>query len=221
MTNETCSSPCLSKCALSYGIYRLDSSCLLSHFYPDDLPEDWRLEYYNNEFSVILTTLEELDMEMGLNNNSMTAMCENISHIINELHEYFILLIELTPDVLDSLTNGQLEQLKNLSSTRANLYFVQSTESASQINIDAAEFTLFQLNSLFTRESIDQDSLVGERTCCLLIKEKCQLKPPVLRQLLEYCIQLTGKQDECWVLFSSEEHALENCRNAILMDSFM
>lgn len=226
MTNETCSSPWVSKGDLNYGIYRLDSPCLQSHLYPDDLPGDWRLEYYNNEFSVILTTLEELAVEMGLNRNSVIAMCANITHIVDELHEYFMLLIELTPDELDSFSNDELEQLQNFSSTRANFYFIRSTESASQINIDVTDFALFQLVILFTkeaptRESIDRDSLVEERTHCLLIKEKCLLKPPVLRQLLECCLQLADKQDECWVLFSSEQHALENCRNAILMDSLM
>jgi hypothetical protein len=233
MTNKTCSN----RGALSYGIYRLDNPCLLSHLYPYDLPEDWRLEYYNNEFNVILTTLEELEVLIGLNRNSVIAMCSGISHIVDELHEHFILLIELTPDIHDTFTIDELEQIKNLSMTTENLHFVRDTELSSQINeMSNALFSLFQLENLFARENVAQknvvlksivkdsiirNSFVKERSSCLMIKEKAQLTPLVLRQLLEYCFQLADKKDELWVLFSSEEYALDNCKNAILMDSLM
>lgn len=36
-----------------YGIYDWECSSLLHEYFPEDLPQDWRLDYYANEFSVV------------------------------------------------------------------------------------------------------------------------------------------------------------------------
>ena len=36
-------------------------------FYPEDLPEDWQLSYYSNEFSVVMVTDEDNKLIGALN----------------------------------------------------------------------------------------------------------------------------------------------------------
>ncbi|MDH5217898.1 MAG: hypothetical protein OEX19_09390 [Gammaproteobacteria bacterium] len=52
-----------------FGIRDWECPSLLREYYPDDLPEDWRLDYYANEFSVLAVpankwrALSEEDLE--------------------------------------------------------------------------------------------------------------------------------------------------------------
>ena len=198
-------------CAVNYGIYRLDNPCL-SDFYPDDLPVDWRLEYYNNEFNLILLTLPELEAELQLKGHCAKDLCTGISDILEELHEKFILLIELTSGFYHSMSKADSEQLEKLCNSWANLHFVLDQDTAGW-NKEAVNsgYSLSQWKNI-----INEDN-----NCCLVIEEKGKLTPPELKQLLDTCFQLSNSKNELWILFSSAEYGLENCRNAILMDSLM
>ncbi len=199
------------QCAVNYGIYGLDSHCLQVSFFPEDLPADWRLEYYNNEFNLILITLDELAAAHGVNKYSISSLCADIRHIMDELHERFILLLELNTDFYAALSKDELQQFVKLKRSMQNLHFVRDEMSAIQTDVTNDDFSLYSVRNL----------LAESRNSCLIIKEQCQLTPPVLRRLLETCFQQTQNMDELWILFSSKEHALENCRNAIIMDSLL
>lgn len=81
------------------GRYDLD---FLDDFYPDDLPSEWRFDYYANMFNALLLPLE-------------TA--EDIESILEELDENFWLVFEIKPEqpqnserlneVLALITKGQ------------------------------------------------------------------------------------------------------------------
>ena len=54
--------------SIKVGSYGWQSASLLQSFYPPDLPEDWRLSFYANEFSSVLVPADvwcaaELDIE--------------------------------------------------------------------------------------------------------------------------------------------------------------
>jgi len=40
--------------SIRVGVFGWEHEHWIGTFYPDDLPEDWRLSYYANEFSVVL-----------------------------------------------------------------------------------------------------------------------------------------------------------------------
>jgi uncharacterized protein YecE (DUF72 family) len=58
-------------------------------FYPDDLPKDWRISYYGNEFKTVLLTAQDW---------MQTAV--QASHWQSDLPADFSFYVEITPDLL-------------------------------------------------------------------------------------------------------------------------
>jgi hypothetical protein len=54
-----------SKDSIRVGVCGWDHERWLGTFYPDDLPEDWRLSYYANEFSTVLVAEDEWRSNLG------------------------------------------------------------------------------------------------------------------------------------------------------------
>jgi len=60
-------------------------------YYPDDLPEDWQLSYYANDFNVVLVPAEYWDKTSGYD---LELWSEDVSE---DLHEDFYFYLECPP----------------------------------------------------------------------------------------------------------------------------
>ena len=72
-------------------------------FYPDDLPADWRLAYYANQFPVVLVPAERFDAATG----------DELEEWADEVGEGFRFLVELSPQAAaePEPTGARLERL--------------------------------------------------------------------------------------------------------------
>ena len=69
-------------------------------FYPEDLPEDWRLSYYSNEFPVVLLPVSRL----------AAAELSEVTEWLEETHQGFRFVLELDRP-LDAALRARLETL--------------------------------------------------------------------------------------------------------------
>ena len=77
-----------------------DHPSLLQSFYPEDLPEDWRLTYYANEFSAVLLPRA---CWVGVSLEQLRVWRDDVS----ESFRFFFLIDGQCPDVqLDLLRQG-------------------------------------------------------------------------------------------------------------------
>ncbi len=91
------------------GRYGLD---FLDDFYPDDLPKEWRFDYYSNQFNALLLPLDTT---------------EDIEGILEELEEDFHLVFEVSQQ---DLTDNKLTEVLAMSENRDNISFFMQTKSA-------------------------------------------------------------------------------------------
>lgn len=74
----------------------------MENFYPDDLPEDWQLDYYANEFACVIVPVDTW----------ITASTDDFQQWQDVVDEEFRFYLEL-PDKVESLPEG-VEQLGEL-----------------------------------------------------------------------------------------------------------
>jgi len=76
-------------CEYHFGISKLNNASLLKHFFPEDLPEDWRFSYYSNEFDLLLIHLSDLNLSALLiqQENKLTGdiIIEQLSELIDDI----------------------------------------------------------------------------------------------------------------------------------------
>jgi hypothetical protein len=73
-----------------------DHTGWLGRFYPEDLPEDWRLSYYANEFSGVLLPEPEW---RGLDAVGCRAMCDEVA----EGFRFYLEVPERADEAIDSM----------------------------------------------------------------------------------------------------------------------
>ncbi len=72
------------------------------HFYPDDLPQDWQLTYYANEFSMVVIREQEWEQ------------VENIATLRKDCAEDFRFVVELPVSLSEEKLSMHIERLRQL-----------------------------------------------------------------------------------------------------------
>jgi len=105
-------------------------------YYPDDLPEDWRLSYYANDYSTVLVP----------ENEWVNANKEDIKQWLNDTDEEFIFFFETAINTLESqVVQEKLAQLNKITKQIGGLLITHVNEnpSASLLNLrHTLSFTL-------------------------------------------------------------------------------
>ena len=226
-----------STCEIYFGVSGLQNPSLTEKFYPPDLPRDWRLDYYSNEFRLVLIKLADLNLplstaegslfkaaegslfkaaEGSLPNDCAPALLDSIMKLLEDsAGEDFIGLFdlsELPEDIEQSLLELKSERNK---AHEENLYFINLKKMTTE-KITFPPVTLQWLNKNDRLENI------GSSVICY-VTDKQSIEPVELKSLIE-CIRshaLTEGVETVNVIFSSPQNALDNCRNAILLESMM
>ena len=199
-------------CDICFGIVSLNNTSLVEQFFPDDLPEDWRISYYNNEFHLLLMNLSDLDFSCSeANKITFDEMVNCLTPYSDELDDG-ILLFDISP--LSDKTQKELCDSQIFSAH--NIYFINLNKD-SQVYQQKQTHPTFE--SLFFH--IENES-AGQSLVCIVNNEQ-GIKPLDLRLLIESLQRdsLSKGYSSVKVLFSSVHHALEDCRNATLLEAMM
>lgn len=152
---------------MSFGISGLNHPSLIKNFYPENLPPEWYLEYYSNEFELLLTSQDELsgfdDLEAVLDDKDFQCLTNINSHDMNET---------------EAINGIQWQWSKG-----------------SKVNGDGA-LCIIQGMSSSTPKNIKE--------LLVLIRKTAQER----------------NTDEVYVVFE-DDNALDNCRNAVVLQSMM
>ena len=164
-----------------FGLSGLAHPSLMNNFYPEDLPEEWRLDYYSNEFDALLCS--ESDIEW--------------------------------PDELQTL----IEE-KNFTCLMDSKAGLNLERSGQVIRVELSR----ALDSAGLDDGIQwlDASIAQKDTGFCLINKLQDNTPQTIRQLIETIRNYAAQQSysEVYVIFN-DEHALENCRSAIVIEAMM
>lgn len=149
-------------------------------FYPDDLPEDWRISYYGNEFKTVLLTAQDW-LQTGT----------QASHWRSDLPADFSFYVEITPDLLRAnhwaLVQTAIETL--VAQVKGILLPVECV-AALPANW-RGQFPLHRLTSgqLLATMPEEAEAQVG------VLRANSLLSPQVLRSTFEHLQQYTAHKD--------------------------
>lgn len=220
-------------CDLDFGLSGLQNTCLLDNFYPPDLPSDWRLDFYANEFNLLLISLSDVDIKLPLSSDSISRLIDYFSAMADDACDAACVLFfdlsglngtELPADSAEIILNSKLMDNSCFKLVDLQTSFL-GKESEAQL-----PFTLCQPID-FSRASA-----AGDWFC--VVHDEDKIKPPALKTLLENIHNSVMQQDpesnfnseknvipadtiSIVVIFTSGQYALENCRNAMLLKSMM
>lgn len=223
-----------STCVLNFGLAGLDNPALLSDFYPDDLPEDWRCTYYSNEFHLLLMSLADLGLS-SLDSQTITAaqVFEGLEALeafaddfSDDAEEYFVCAFDLTG--LSAAVQEDLSKQWGIAS-RPLLHGIHLTKRYAITQADTFEcfFTPIQVidqtRGQVIGQAIEASTEANKKECVAMVKAGQSLEPKALRNLLEIIQAYAASEsyNTIHVIFSASQHALSNCRNAKLLGSLM
>lgn len=204
-------------CEYHFGISNLNNTSLLKHFFPEDLPEDWRFSYYSNEFDLLLIHLSDLNLSSSLiqQENKLTGdkMIEQLSELIDDIDNSVLCVFDCS-----TLSQAIQQQLfESRIATADNCYFINSDIRGENQRIDHS--IQIEWDSVLANGGIAET--YGRNLFCSVKSEK-KIEPAELRTLMEHIRDYAlAKEGRTVSIVFSSNYALENCRNAILLDSMM
>lgn len=212
-----------SSCEIRFGVSGLNNPSLLEQLYPEDLPEDWRLSYYSNEFHLLLISLLDLSIPSSSQQEMKAIVPDEIIQALvqfsDELEQDFVLIFDLTK-FSDKIQNVLLDVQKKEA---AKCYFINlnKVNEEAQIACSTRPASFFSLLKGNSSHSNNPEQGSGSLLC--VVADEQEIAAVELRQLIEQVRAYTlAKQYKAVnIVFSSAQNALKNCRNAILLESMM
>lgn len=189
----------MSKIQFNFGLRDFNSSFLQTHFYPEDLPEDWRLNFYANEFETIMMPLETLQSEYLL----------SLIDELEDLEESFYMLLDCS-----KLTT----QEQQFAQSQLQVFLAELTIQWDVLISKGILHQEYQLTNIEVRQSHRQESLL---ICLCDDKEKLSAKALKNRLLELHQYANKHQHTRVCVYFSDNEYALTHCRDAVLLNDMM
>ncbi len=186
------SSTCQQACEIEFGISGFDNPSLLREFFPEDLPEDWRLDFYHNEFNALLAYVTDDNFQYFVD-----MLDENIDDNFRLLFDVSRLSATHKARIVAQSSMKYIipeTQLKKIIHDTDRLFYM-GLVSGETCSKHGAYIVTNQnkLASIALRKIIEQANLYAQKY----------------------------KLDKISIFFSSDKSALSDCRNAILLASLM
>ena len=127
--------------SIRIGVCDWDHEHWLGTFYPDDLPEDWRLSYYANEFSAVLVPEDKWRSNLG-----------NLDEWVDEVPEDFLFYLQSSGGESPELTqiSDQLgENFAGLSGGVSSAVMVEFSSKSLREWREWLEQNAAQLKAIF------------------------------------------------------------------------
>jgi hypothetical protein len=118
----------------------VDDLIAINNFYPEDLPLDWYVDYYLNEFEALYITLSQLD-KMGIDEDELLDT-------LNERDELCQLFLE------DSDINIQIFDSVNIEPHLLSSITKQGVDATELILIDLSSFVDLKALNTFLQNNI-------------------------------------------------------------------
>lgn len=222
-------------CDIDFGLSGLLNTSLLDNFYPPDLPSDWRLNFYGNEFNSLLINLSDVDIKLPLTSDSISRLIDFFSAMADDACDagcvLFFDLSELKGTESPADSAEMMLNSKLMDNSCFNLVDLQTSFLGKESEVQVPVTLCQPIDS-----SQASASAAGDWFC--VVHDENKIKPPVLKTLLENIHNSVMQQStesnfnaeknvihadtiRIVVIFTSGQYALENCRNAILLKSMM
>ncbi|MCU7800688.1 MAG: hypothetical protein KZQ70_11205 [gamma proteobacterium symbiont of Lucinoma myriamae] len=204
-------------CEFHFGVSSLNNSSLINHFFPEDLPEDWRFSYYSNEFNLLAIHLSDLNLSSLSAQNGVRVsgdeIIEQLTDIFDDIEKTVFCLFDcskLSESIKEQLFDSQI-------ATKDNCYFINLDKPGENFLIGHSTHIEW-LNACV--EGNIEETVNSDLFC--KVKSDKRIEPVELKLLIEHIQDYALRKDArtVSVVFSSD-YALENCRNAILLESMM
>jgi len=126
-------------------------------FYPDDLPLEWRLSYYSNEFSALLLLQDDID----------SLSSEEVIEWLEDLDDGFSLLYELEFDSFSALSSLPVELVRRLQGVVCTVTTAQLERLLEQTVSLPAEMLLYLrcVEGAASAEQVEQLTARGWQLC--------------------------------------------------------
>ncbi len=231
-------------CEMSFGIAGLHNSSLIEQYFPEDLPEDWRVSYYSNDFHLLLISPLDLSRSLPSDKNLKAMSPDNILEAVArfnvDIEDDFSLLFDM------SMLADNTQQVLCEIQMKENIgcYFINLKETLSEIDClcpAELECLFMHLGNSFEHslnkspnnspnynaiKNNDTEEQSIELLC--IVKSDGEVKPLELKKLIEQirAYAMTRQHKSVSLIFSSAHgasrcSALDNCRKAILLESMM
>lgn len=201
----------------------------LNDFYDDDLPEDWQLGFYSNEFPVVYVPstdwLVVADLSEWIEDvaDSFRFILELPADILNDDAAYraallkaqglgelclgLVLVIEQTLCDNSSLLQACIEKAKAVSMVCIDTQNVELTNSLNNLLKENAVSSVWHVNMS------DERSLSGATFALTRIPSQ-NVAMPDLRKVLEACLSASNNESISVLIFDGEPPLIETIRNA-------
>ena len=165
---------------LLVGAYGWRHEHWLDNFYPDDLPEDWQLGFYANEFPAILVPAEEC-----------TAESYDPLDWLDEVDESFRFFIELP----DSAEQETIRDKSEVLGAQLAGFFYQDREGAQEAIQERSGIAVIELGSRSMREwknwLQDKTDVIDAGNLTAIFLSDRHLQPEQLREF-KTLVELMG-----------------------------
>lgn len=215
------------------GAYGWKHSSWFNDFYDEDLPQEWQLGFYANEFPVVYVPATDW---LGDENMDLSQWAEEVA-------DSFRFLLEVPADLLNDAIaySAALERAKGLNEFCLGLVLVvnqtvcddiallsrciEKAKAVSMVCVDAQNIVLTeQINEVLARNAIStlwdgQESEVAAKTeedihLSVTRISSHDLTMPDLRKVLERCLAQSGETSTSVLIFDGEPPLIEVMRNA-------
>jgi hypothetical protein len=208
----------------------------LNNYYSEDLPEDWQLGFYSNEFPVVYMATEE-----WVNNEDLFEWTEDVS-------ENFRFVLEISGDILDDEPRfiNAVEKATSLNEFLLGLVFqltpkiyndtalfeqrLSLIQAAVPICIDAKGIALSsEFDSLLSKHNISEvwdgksDKKESFQRGSLAISHVSgnELDMASLRRVVEHCLSVSNERSVSVLCLDGDPPSLEMLRNADIILSLL
>lgn len=207
-----------SNCDIRFGISGLRNPSLVAEFYPLDIPDDWFLDYYRNEFSLILMNVSELTSHSDVLKPSEGILADAINELYEDIiGDDFTVLLDVS-----ELPETRVKQLLSESLVAEQM---QETKTLVFVDLKTVLTTELPTEPPVFSVSLTWHRLPQESNFCLLycVTAEQAIEPLKLKEMIAQIREHASSEGGgiAYVIFSATQNALENCRNAILLESMM
>lgn len=183
-------------------------------FYPDDLPTDWQLSYYANEFPVVQLSPDDwLPADVA----TFRQWCDDVSNGFS-----FIIDITGCMDRPDAL--ARLQQCVNALGDKVGgivSWVPLSDPVAEQVETAAGDGLLVSLSNVPAVSDSRVAIASNRHACCLLVPTEVARDLPVLRQMMEAVSSASAEQSEIYLIFSGASPAIKVMKDAEVLQQLL
>lgn len=217
---------------LEIGSYGWQHPAWVDTFYPEELPEEWQLPYYANEFRFVLVPVQDWSK----------ADEETLEQWRDDVHEQFRFMFELTPEAvknagqsLDALTERFADVLNGFvfrtgsSRLRDELTTLQQLREKARVFVDfgpgrepdEAERSLLEQHGLaFCWHLGNPENLQGAELALLESSDAIRDKRK-LSAMMQAFLANTGKEGEFFLIFTGSPPPAQVMRDAVVISDLL